>query len=447
MVGTEDLPDLVDWTVCVMNNRMREETASFFKEGESVVAAVSGGADSMALLDCLLHCGKNLDVTAAHLNHCLRGEESDADAVFVEDYCKQRGIRCVVKRVDIKAIAKKKKISLELCGREERYAFFNEFGKRIATAHTLSDKVETMIFSLVRGAGLSGLCSIPQTRGEIVRPLLSFSRSDIEGYCAEYGISYRQDSSNFIPDVSRNIIRLQVLPILKKINSAVEKNVGRTISLLSQDEDLLNCLTNDFYNSVKTKDGLKSKELCKAHPALLNRALILFLKEHGFSPTSERIFRLNRIIKGESCRESLPNNSTAYLIKGVLKIEKDDDAPLSNLMLYKCSRSEYEHLINNTDNRFFFSLDCDKINGKVSLCLKEPGDSIKLANRPLKTLKKLYNEAAIPLSIRKRLRVLKDADGILWAEGFGVAQRAIPTEDTDKFLIIIKSGRNSEYGS
>ncbi len=420
-----------------MNNRMREETASFFAEGEAVVAAVSGGADSMALLDCLLHCGKRLDIVVAHLNHCLRGAESDADAAFVEHYCQTREIPCVIRRLDIGKLAKEKKKSLELCGREERYAFFREFGRRIVTAHTLSDRVETLFLSLTRGAGLSGLCSIPRERGEIIRPLLSFSRREIEGYCREYRISYRQDSSNFVADVSRNRVRLQVLPVLKQINPAVEQNVARTISLMEQDADFLEQTAASCYRLVRCSGGLQTKKLAEFHPAIRGRVLFLFLREHQISPTAKQIQRLSRLLEKNGCRISLPGRKTACLRKGFLQIEESEDhiSPPS-LQWFRCNRDECEHFINNTQNAFFFLLDYDKIKKGVFLCKKAPGDSIQLVRRPAKTLKKLCNEAALPLPVRARLRVLKDEGGIVWAECFGIAQRVAPTENTERFLVI-----------
>lgn len=166
------------------------------KEGDRVVAGISGGADSVALLHCLAKGlpQYRLKLVACHVNHRLRGAESDRDEAFVRSLCSQYEIPCHVLSEDVAALAKERGTGIEECGRELRYRFFRETaagygeGTKIATAHTLSDQAETVLFRLARGTGLRGLCGIPPMRGAVVRPLLDVTRKEVERYCAENGL-------------------------------------------------------------------------------------------------------------------------------------------------------------------------------------------------------------------------------------------------------------------
>ena len=194
------------------------ERFAMLPEGGAVVAGVSGGADSMALLFYLLKIApeRGISVCAAHLNHGLRGEEAERDEDFVRSYCAAHGVECRVRRADVRAEAARTGQSEETCGRSLRYAFFAELaqerGARIATAHTLSDNVETVLLNLARGTGLSGLCGIPPVRDGIVRPLLFLTRAQTEAYCRENGVPFVTDSTNLTPAYARNPVSYTHLP-------------------------------------------------------------------------------------------------------------------------------------------------------------------------------------------------------------------------------------------
>ena len=158
-----------------------------------ITVALSGGADSVALLLCLLELKDDLDVniSAAHLNHCLRGEESDRDEQFVRDLCKQLNVPLTVEKADVKGEADKTGESIELCARRIRYAFLERVTSGlIATAHTANDNIETVLFNMSRGTGISGLCGIPPKRDNIIRPLILVTREQVETYCAEKGVEF-----------------------------------------------------------------------------------------------------------------------------------------------------------------------------------------------------------------------------------------------------------------
>lgn len=215
-------------------------------ERTPVLAAVSGGLDSMCLLHLLTTWGQaqGLDVTAAHFNHQLRGTESDRDEAFVRSWCADHKVPFVSGRGDVKALAAERGLSTEEAAREARYAFLTEQRERLnckflLTAHHADDNAETMLLNLLRGTGLRGLCGIPERRDELVRPFLRVTRAELAAYAAENGIPYVEDSTNALDDAARNVLRHQVLPVLKELNPRAVEHMARTAERLRTDEDAL----------------------------------------------------------------------------------------------------------------------------------------------------------------------------------------------------------------
>ena len=183
-----------------------------------VTVALSGGADSMCLLHSLLVIKDtySLNITAAHLNHMIRGKEALRDEEFVIEQCKKIGVQLFVERVDVPLFARENKISIELAARKVRYEFFERVAKgAVATAHTASDNIETVILNMTRGASLKGLCGIPPKRDRFIRPLICCTRSDVEAYCAKNNIQFVTDSTNLTDEYTRNNIRHNIYNIIK----------------------------------------------------------------------------------------------------------------------------------------------------------------------------------------------------------------------------------------
>lgn len=194
-----------------------------FKSGDRVLAAVSGGADSVCMLDVLCRLADRLGIIVfcAHLNHGLRGEAADGDELFVKRLCRERKIRFFSKKTDVAAAAANRHMTVEEAGRHARYEFFDEVCRKhkigkIATAHNKNDNAETVLMRIMRGTGTDGLAGIPYVRGCILRPLLNVGRHEIEDYCGEHGLEYRTDASNFENDYTRNKIRNELLPYLMR---------------------------------------------------------------------------------------------------------------------------------------------------------------------------------------------------------------------------------------
>ena len=227
-----------------------------FTQGETVVVACSGGADSTALLEILANLPEfPLNLIAAHLNHMLRGEESDGDERSVRDTAHRYGIRAEISRVDVAALAKKRCLSLEEAGREARYGFFREMAKKhsasaIALGHHREDQAETVLMRLVRGAGGSGLSGMRPRSGEIVRPLLQLSRSEIEAYLGKAGVTWREDRSNADARFMRNRIRHELLPLLMTFNPEIVQALNQAAEALAADEEVLERLTSLAFAST-----------------------------------------------------------------------------------------------------------------------------------------------------------------------------------------------------
>ena len=256
--------------------------------GREIVAAVSGGMDSMCLLHLLHTCGADwgIRVTAAHFNHRLRGAESHRDEAFVRDWCRARNIPCVCGGADVAAFAAERHRSVEEAARELRYAFLRETaGERpILTAHHADDNAETMLLNLLRGTGLKGLTGIPAERQGIVRPFLEIPRAELAEYAAAEGISYVEDSTNALEDAARNVLRHRVLPVLKELNPRAVENMTRTAALLAQDEAALERGAQELLRRcypAGTGLGIAAVDCLRADRAVLSRCVLELLARVG----------------------------------------------------------------------------------------------------------------------------------------------------------------------
>ena len=435
---------------------LNREVGCFFNFEEKVVACVSGGADSIALLNSLINCGKNLQIVVAHFNHMLRGNESVDDELFVKNFCKQKRLKFVSKSVDVAQTAKLKKISVELAGRIERYKFFNEvgFGRTIVTAHTLSDRVETLLFNLARGASLKGLCSIPSRNCNIKRPLLCFSRSEIEDYCEENGLLFRTDSSNFDLAYSRNRIRHRIVPEFKVLNKKFEYCVFNTIRCLQNDNSYFLKIVDKFLKKWFVAGKLNVSNLRFEHWSIKSRVVVEFLKFHEIEPSFELVERiLNLIITKSYFKISVVGSKSVCFTKEFLSVEIAKklgfekfglvlpnfvEFSYKNLLFIKIKIRRFDYFLRNTPHLFLFKFDYDKIKGLICIRSRMAGDRIKLPGRPTKKLKSLMQEAKVSTEKRNAVVVLADDLGPFWVCGFGGDVRVLADEGTENLILIFK---------
>jgi len=237
------------------------ERLDLLPQGAPVLAMVSGGADSVAMLRLLTAGGIGWQgpLTVLHVNHLLRAEESDGDADFVAALCEQLGVACHIECVDVAAYATEHGLNLEDAGRRVRYRLAEEAldaacaaagiapsRGRIAVAHTRDDRVETFLMRAITGAGATGLASIPYSRGRIVRPLLDCDRADLRAYLDDLGQAWREDASNTDTTRLRALVRHEIVPVAEQVNPAFRETLARSLDLLAADDALLSRMASDF---------------------------------------------------------------------------------------------------------------------------------------------------------------------------------------------------------
>lgn len=273
------------------------KTYGLIARGQTVVCGVSGGADSVALLYSLLTLSAQLEfkVCAAHLNHGIRGESAEHDEQFVRDLCEFYGVPLYCERLDIPAVARAQKLTLEQAGREERYAFLERarlyFGaERIAVAHHMDDQAESVLLHMTRGSGLSGLTGMQPMRDKLIRPLLFVRRSEIEEYLSREGLAYCIDETNLEPGGTRNRIRLDILPYIEKhINPAIVTTLCSMAELLLRDEKYLSAQAQTALSTCKREGGYDRRAMQKLELPILTRAIRIALKDAGAEADIERV--------------------------------------------------------------------------------------------------------------------------------------------------------------
>ena len=259
---------------------------NLIQQNDKIVCAVSGGPDSICMLDILRRIKEenqiNFDIIVCHINHMIR-EEATADEQYVENYCKKYSIPFFVKRVDVKKIAENNKQGTEEAGRKVRYDFFEEIfqkenATKIAIAHNKNDKIETIIMNIFRGSGISGLRGIePVRENKFIRPLIETERIDIEKYCEENNLNPRIDKTNFINDVTRNKIRNIAIPYIQnEFNPNFINVLNRLSDVITEEDEYMKKRTIEIYNKIKIReqDGfiiLNLKEFNKQEEVIRKR--------------------------------------------------------------------------------------------------------------------------------------------------------------------------------
>lgn len=399
---------------------------------ENVTVALSGGADSVCLLHALISIKDlyNIKISAIHINHNLRGGEADRDEEFVRNLCKNLNVPLTVKSINVKEIAEKTGESIELAARNARYNEFKSCGADIvATAHTASDNTETVLFNMLRGSGLKGLCGIPAKRDIYVRPLIFCTRKDVENYISENNLSFVTDSSNLSDNYSRNLLRHKAVPVLKELNPSVENTVTSMCQGLKEDLDFLETTAKNVLQKCTTKDGINIKELKTQHVSVVKRVLSIYFYE--ITERTPDSLHLQRMIETlfSGTKKSLPLGFYSAVEKDAFYIEKEGKEPTKT---YETSVTYKE--IDKINNLLLKNaIDCDTIVGDLKIRTRLEGDGIKLRDRNCtKSLKKLFSELKIPKGERDGIPVAADDEGIVWIYGVGVSKRNAVNDKTKK---------------
>ncbi len=408
-------------------------------KGDTVIVALSGGADSVALFNALISVKEiySLDIKAAHVNHNLRGAEAERDENFVRDICKKNDIELFVKSVDINKIARRDKISTELAGRNERYKFFDELSKscpaKIATAHTAEDNAETVIFNLIRGAGLNGLGGIKPVRGSVIRPLIFLSRRDIEEYCAENGLEFVTDSTNLTDDYTRNKIRHGIIPLMKELNPSLIDTISGETRLINEINSFLELKSNEYLRLAETENGYSCESLKKIPEEIRSQVFYELLRRNGITPEQRHTALIGSIL--DSGAVDLNGAFRAVSKQGTLRIVKtgvyEDEFSEKELKLpmefvFNGNKYSVKELNGDTAEAIKYSV----LEKGAVFRTRRPGDSFTLPRRKVtKTLKKLFNEFKIPEEKRDKILVLSSGSEVLWIEGIGASENALSYEN------------------
>ena len=377
--------------------------------GDTVICALSGGADSVALTFAFYLLKEKLGITleAAHFNHHLRGAESDRDEAFVRSFCDRYDIPLHAGSAEVKLGRK----GLEAAAREARYGFLRSLNGKIATAHTADDNAETVLLHLIRGTGLKGLGGITPVHGMIIRPMLTVTRQEVEDFLSEWCLSHIEDSSNDTDAFLRNRIRHHVMPLLQAENPKIGENLSQMALRLRQDEKCLS--EQSSFEILPTVESLKAMP-----PALRSRALANFLIKSGVKePEDSHIAQAEALLYSEkpSARASFPGGVT--ITRNYERLEAITDNGVMEEQLLPCPGEirlpglrilcqPAEEIINTSDT---FTV---RPAGTLRVRSRKSGDSIRLPGGS-KSLKKLFIDRKIPAARRAQIPVICDDAGIL----------------------------------
>lgn len=439
------------------NKILRFWRENLLPEHCEIICAVSGGADSIAMLLCLKNLEKTLSITvrAAHFNHRLRGRESDRDEAFVRDFCEKRSIPLSVGSADVRLRAEKTGESIEEAARNERYAFFHSLGGIVATAHTADDNLETVLFHLIRGTGLTGLGGIAPMRGNLIRPMLCTEKAELLTYLAERDIPHVEDSTNAENGCVRNRIRHELLPLLKAENPSAAEGTLQMSARLRKEDAFLDRLAGNVLEKAANEKGVCRSVLLAQDEVLLARCVRLMLQGQKVRKmTARHIGSVIKLIASDdpSGSVSLPDGlvcmrqyDTVYFSHSEMspewepvRLPENGSVCVSDYII-TAHTEIYDG--QSCDNRVRFALTASQSGYFVRR--RQTGDSLLLACGH-RSLKKIMIDRKIPKSIRGDLPVIADTQSVaaVYSLGAGLDRIAKPGEKA--MIIAIKKKETEE---
>ncbi len=449
------------------------EQAGLFAQGQRVAAAVSGGADSMALLRILLALSGRLgvEVSACHVNHKLRGAAADADEAFVRAACARLGVPLTVCRAGEEGLPDAS--GGEAGARALRYACFARLHgagiDRIATAHTVTDQAETLLFRLARGTGLHGAGGIRPARDFYVRPLLCLTRAEVEAYCRAAGQEWVTDETNLSDAYARNRLRHDALPALRQANAGAERNLARFCEKAARADAYFARAAGALLAGAAEGPGVWALEpLQKADPLVLEAAAHALVAPHR-DPEERYIRLVCRMVRqgsgavqlrpdvrlragqGRLRRETPPPEGATPLEASSFRPEKRTEYPLGGgkilrARVEKGSFQEKTQVVHKKDLKNVADYArITMLHPALTLRSRLPGDTYRPAGRGVtKPLRKWMNEQAIPPAERDRLPLLADGSEVVWVCGAGFAEGLAPDGETGLALRLEIEAREGE---
>ncbi len=475
-----------------MKERVKQfiEQNHLLQKGGRVVAGVSGGADSTALLCLLCELRDELDlqVEAVHIHHGIRGEEADRDREFTEELARRRGVLCTTVYVRAREYAAEKGISEEEAGRILRYGALRQEaermgGARIAVGHHREDQAETILHNLFRGSGLKGLSGMAAEENGVIRPLLCVGREEILGYLAGIGQPYCADSTNETDDYTRNRIRKLLQTACSQVNPGAARHIAEAGSRMAEADayfesraagiletecrrqagglgikaDVLSELPDILaeyvvMGMIRMQAG-RAKDIASAHvEAVLGLAKKGSGKRvrlpYGMEAVREyETIRLQRAEEREDTRQdAAPGFRPDSLPRGERLGIQTASGEGEQMMTLEFSRFAYEKNQKIPENRYTKWFDYDKIKGTLLVRHRESGDYISLKGGGRKSLKSYLIDQKIPLRLRDGIPVLAEGKHILWIVGWRISEYYKVTDDTKEILQVQAHGGEKDDG-
>lgn len=439
--------------------------------GQTILVGVSGGHDSVVLLHALASISSSLSIKlhAAHLNHSFRGEESDGDAEYVKELSEQLGIGFTIEKIDVPQYSKDMRLSHEEAARIIRYEFLTKTASsiganKIALAHTADDQIETSLINYIRGTGIDGLAGIPPVRNQIIRPLIDVRRKDIIKYIKQTGLAPRQDSSNLVPVYTRNRIRLELLPYLRKyFRSDIDESILHLTELSKEDSAYLNleaekALADIVIESSKNSVILDHNKFLEYPLSIQRRILRMSIRKIKGNIKDIGYIHIHNIIKliGENKNFilNLPDNIDVEKIydKLIVGISNDKQKEISYSheikipgvieitelgLIVQSAVIDRDGSTEISRNLDCITIDINKINPPLVVRNWLPGDRIQpLGMSGSKKLQDVFSDKKIPMSNRKHIPVVADQSGVIWVAGIIMADFVKVTNSTKKYLQI-----------
>ena len=436
------------------------------KPKDRVLVAVSGGADSTALL-YLLHSFKEelgLDLHVAHLNHNIRKDDAELDVRYVQGLAQKLRLPITVESFDVQSFARDEKMSLEEAARAVRYAFFEKIANkinadRIAVGHTADDNVETFLMRLLRGSGVKGLCGIPAMRGKIIRPLIRVWRREVEVFVSGLKLVPRRDYTNYESKYLRNRVRLKLVPQLKIYNPKIKEIILQTILLLTEDgtylegkaEELLEKALKSSKNDELILDADKIRKLEYPIQGHLLRTAIEKVKGNLYEVSFKHIREvLDKIASGKNWEVHLPDSTYLRGGRKEIIICRDRERLFSKKSYYYSFSIPGEIEIKETGKKISASIVAEMESGhnpqvayvdhsvlgkNLIVRNKEDGDRlIPLGMKGSKKLQDIFVDEKVAIEDRNSVPVIESLGKIVWVAGMRLDERAKVTPQTKKIV-------------
>jgi len=435
-------------------------------QGDRVLLAVSGGLDSVVLMDVFqgIRASLQLQLHVVHVHHGLRGEEANRDADFVQSLARRYQVQFTLKKVDTKELASRRRLSLEEAARILRYEAFEEALEetgfiKVATAHSASDQTETVLDRFLRGSGIRGLGGISRTRAPYIRPFLDFTRQELHNHAVQQNLQYREDSSNSDVRFKRNRIRHQLIPLLEgSFNPNLTRTVNRSAAILRETELFLNDFASNAFKALVFLDN--KNEIILDHDRFINyfdivKKYIIFIacdflridRNYLTFEKLERILKLihhrrigKRVLINKEC-ELLVDHDGIVIRKGGrnrkaerLDLHKEDSFVFDGYE-FRWSIIERSAEVNFTTNTTVELFDFDAVGSKLQLRNFRPGDRfVPLNFNGRKKIADYFSDRKVPHRLRDAIPILESGEDIVWVCGYCIDDRFKVTKSTNRLL-------------